>query len=376
MRSDLTSRNRRRRFLLPATVVAVAAFAAGCRDKKAGGPGAGAAPPPMPVEVAEATRGDVRETLHALGTIEAAERVRVTVEIDQIVRALPFEEGRVVRRGQVLAILNDSELRAEAGRAVALRNQARVTAERFERLSQQRISSPQDLDNARAALEVAEANVRLAQARLAKTRIVAPFSGVVGSRLVSPGAYVRAGDAITELARIDTVKVAFAVPERYLADLRRGASVTVTTVAFPGKPFTGAVNVVDPILDPTTRSARLSAVIPNPSGELRPGMSADVNAVLAERAQAVTVPDEAVFAEGDRNFVFVVQPDSTVVRRAIKLGARQPGRVEVADGLKGGEKVVRAGHQKLFEGAKVAPVESAPAGVSPAPSPAAGGTKP
>ena len=106
-------------------------------------------------------------------------------------------------------------------------------------------------------------------------------------------------------------------------------------------------------------------------------MSADVNAVLAERAQAVTVPDEAVFAEGDRNFVFVVQPDSTVVRRAIKLGARQPGRVEVSEGLKGGEKVVRAGHQKLFEGAKVVPVESAATSGEPVPSPAAtGGTRP
>jgi membrane fusion protein (multidrug efflux system) len=330
----------------------------------------------MPVEIAQATRGDIRETLHALGTIEAAERVKVTVEIDAIARQLPFDEGRLVGKGQVLAVLNDSELRAEAGRAEAIRDQARLTAQRFEQLSNEKIASPQDRDNARAALQVAEANVRLAQARLAKTRIVAPFSGVVGSRLVSPGAYLKAGDAITELARIDTVKVAFAVPERYLADLRRGAGVTVTTVAFPGKQFTGSVNVVDPILDPTTRSARLTAVIPNPSGELRPGMSADVNAVLAERPQAVTVPDEAVFAEGDRNFVFVVRPDSTVVRRAVKLGARQPGRVEISEGLQGGEKVVRAGHQKLFEGAKVSAVESA-AATGPALSPAAGaGTKP
>jgi len=250
----------RRALTVAAEILAVTALAAGCREKKA--VGAGAAPPPMPVEIAQATRGDVRETLHALGTIEAAERVKVTAEIDAIARQLPFDEGRLVGKGQVLA------------------------------------------------------------------------------------------------------------------DLRRGAGVTVTTVAFPGKQFTGSVNVVDPILDPTTRSARLTAVIPNPSGELRPGMSADVNAVLAERPQAVTVPDEAVFAEGDRNFVFVVRPDSTVVRRAVKLGARQPGRVEIAEGLQGGEKVVRAGHQKLFEGAKVSAVESA-AATGPAPSPAAGaGTKP
>lgn len=356
-------------------IAAALALVAGCRGEKGAGAGAAAAPPPMPVEVAEASRGKVQEVLHALGTLEAAERVKVTAEIDAIALSLPFEEGRVIRKGETLAVLNDSELAAEARRAEALRNQARLTAERFEHLTREKIASPQDLDNARAALQVAEANVGLAHARLGKTRIVAPFSGVVGTRLVSPGVYLRAGDTITEIARIDTVKVAFAVPERYLADLRRGANVTVTTVAFPGKPFTGAVNVVDPILDPATRSARLTAVIPNPSGELRPGMSADVTATLAERPEAVTVPDEAVFAEGDRNFVFVVKPDSTVVRQPIKLGARQPGRVEVSEGLTGGEKVVRAGHQKLFEGAKVMPVESA-AGPAPAPSPAAGGTRP
>lgn len=358
-------------FIAVVLIVAVGLLVAvGCREKKAA---AGFTPPPVPVEVAEATRGEVKETLHALGTIEAAEQVKVTAEIDAIARQLPFDEGRLIRKGQVLAVLNDSELAAEARRAQAIRDQARLTFERFDQLSREKIASSQDRDNARAALQVAEANVRLAQARLGKTRVVAPFSGVVGSRLVSPGAYLRAGDAIAELARIDTVKVAFAVPERYLADLRRGAGVTVTTVAFPGKEFEGTVNVVDPILDPGTRSARLTAVIPNQGGELRPGMSADVTAVLAERPQAVTVPDEAVFAEGDRNFLFVVQPDSTVVRRAVKLGARQPGRVEVQEGLQGGEKVVRAGHQKLFDGAKVSPVESSAA--TP-PSPVAGATKP
>jgi membrane fusion protein (multidrug efflux system) len=361
-RNETTSTSVLGRLLL----LAGAALAAGCGEKKAA---TGFTPPPVPVEVAVATKGEVRETLRALGTVEAAERVKVTAEIDAVARSLPFEEGRIVRRGQLLAALNDSELRAEAGRAAALRDQARLSWERLDHLSRQKIASPQERDNARAAVQVAEANLRLAQARLQKTRIFAPFSGVVGSRLVSPGAYLRAGDAIAELARIDTVKVAFAVPERYLADLRRGASVTVTTVAFPDKKFTGTVNVVDPILDPGTRSARLTAVLPNAEGELRPGMSADVTAVLAERPQAVTVPDESVFAEGDRNFLFVVQPDSSVARRAVTLGAREAGRVEIREGLAGGEKIVRAGHQKLFDGAKVTAVESAAA----APSPAAGG---
>lgn len=344
--------------LAAGAVAVLVPLLAGCRGSK---DPAGFAPPPMAVEVAEAKVGPVRETLHALGTVEAFERIKVATEIDALVLELPFEEGRLVQEGQPLALLNDRELSADARRAEALRDLAQLNFERFERLSKENIASSQDRDNAQATLKVAEANLRLSQARLAKARIVAPFSGVVGRRLVSPGAFLKAGDVITDLARVDRVKLTFNVPELYLAELKRGARVTLTTVAYPGKEFTGTVDFVDPILDPGTRSASLLAVIPNPRGELRPGMSADVTAVLAERPNAITVPDEAVFAEGDRNYLYVVKPDSTVTRRAVQLGSRQPGSVEVTEGLQPGEKVVRAGHQKLFEGAKISTVESAPA---------------
>jgi membrane fusion protein (multidrug efflux system) len=326
-------------------------------------------PPPTAVEVAVAKKTTVQEKLHALGSIEARDYVKISAQIDANLRELPFEEGRTVREGAPLAIFDDRELSADARRAEALRDQARLNYERAERLSQQDISSSQDRDNALAALQVAEANLKLAQARLAKTRILAPFEGVAGRRLVSPGAFLRTGDVITDLARIDSVKLSFAVPERYLSDLRRGATVTITTVAYPGKEFKGVVDVLDPILDPQTRSAHLVALIPNPKRELRPGMSADVTAVLAERPDAITVPDVAVFSEGDRTYVYVVKPDSTVTRRAVEIGARQPGQVEVRKGLEPGDRIVRAGHQKLFEGAKIAPVEEPPAADTP---PAAG----
>jgi membrane fusion protein (multidrug efflux system) len=347
-----------------AAAVAVAAGAAilslstGCGGKS---DARGFTPPPTAVEVTTVRKGTVQEKLHALGTVEAYEQIKVSAEMDQVVRELPFEEGRFVRAGQTLAIFDDRELSAEARRAEALLDQAKLNFDRAEQLSKQDISSSQERDNAHATLKVGEANLKLAQARLAKTRIVAPFAGIVGRRLVSPGAFLRTGDVITDLARVDSVKVGFAVPERYLADLKRGATVTVTTVTYPGRQFSGSVEIVDPTLDPGTRSANLVAVISNDKRELRPGMSADVTAVLAERSGAITVPDVAVFAEGDRSYLYVVKPDSTVTRRAVELGARQPGFVEVRQGLEPGERVVRAGHQKLFEGAKISPVEDAPA---------------
>ncbi len=338
------------RAALPAAIL----FAAACGEKKQAG---GFTPPPTNVEVAAAAKETVREMFEVVGTVEAAERVTVSSEIDAVVVELPFEEGGFVRKGQLLARMNDLELHAEARRAEALREQARLAFERFDSLAEQRIASSQDRDNARATLQVAEANLKLAQARLAKTRIVAPFDGVVGRRMVSPGAFLRTGDVITDLARIDVVKIAFAVPEVYLASLKRGASVEVSAAAYPGKEFAGFVEVLDPNLDAGTRSARLIARVRNPLRELHPGMSADVRAVLAERPAALTIPAEAVFAEGDANYVYRVNGDSTVSRQGVKLGARQAGRVEVTAGLKDGDRVVRAGHQKLFEGARVVPIE-------------------
>ena len=328
-------------------------------------------PPPTLVEVATVKSETVREAFEALGTVEADERVTIASEIDGIVLELPFQEGGLVRRGQLLARVNDAELKAEVGRAQALRDQARLNFERAKSLAEQQITSSQERDNAKAALDVAEANLNLARARLAKTRITAPFDGSVGRRLISPGAFVRAGDVITDLARIDTVKIAFAAPESYLPQLRREAKVAVSAVAYPGKEFTGKVEVVDPTLDPGTRTARLIARVPNPKAELRPGMSADVRAILTERP-GVTVPAEAVFAEGDQNFVYRVGKDGKVQRVPVKLGIRQEGRVEVTTGLAPEDVIVRAGHQKLFEGAKVAV-----AGASPEPGAAPqAGTKP
>jgi membrane fusion protein (multidrug efflux system) len=185
---------------------------------------------------------------------------------------------------------------------------------------------------------------------------------MVGSKRVSPGAYLRAGDAITDLAQIYDLKVIFSAPERYLAKLKPGAAVSVSTTAFPGYALEGRIDVVDPVLDPGTRSAQVIARVRNPGGKFRPGMSANVSAVLGERLNALTIPNEAIFAEGNQTLVYVVKPDSTVVRSAVTLGTRLSDVVEVLSGLEAGQRVVRTGHQKLFDTAHVIPIESAGAG--------------
>lgn len=338
--------------------------AAGCQKGPQGG---GFKPPPMPVEIAAVSQGSVADRFEAVGSAEAGEAIQVVSEIDAVVRRLPFVEGQPVRTGALLVQLDDAQLKADVSRTEALRDQARATFERVKAVVGQGAGAPQDLDDAAASLKVAEANLSLAHTRLRKTRIIAPFAGVTGPKRVSPGAYVRAGTPMTDLAAIGVIKVTFSVPERYLGRLRRGAPVTLSAPAFPGYQLTGGIDVMDPVLDPQTRSSRVIARVRNPGGRFRPGMSVNVSAVLSQRPEAVTVPNEAVFSEGGESFVYVVKKDSTVTRSSLQLGTRLADVVEVVKGLEPGMFVVRAGHQKLFEGAKVIPIQSAPPGGGAAP---------
>jgi len=326
----------------------------GCSGNEARG--GGFSMPPMPVEVSPVTVQTIEDKFEAVGTIEALEAVTVVGEIDAMVKALPFKEGGFIQRGELIAQLDDSQLAAEVARAEALRAQSKSTYDRIKTIVEQGAGAPQDLDDAAAALKVAEANLALAKARFDKTRITAPFDGIIGARKVSVGTFLRTGQPVVDLANIDAIRVTFSAPERFLSRLNQGATVAVSTTAFSGSQLNGEIIVIEPMIDPTTRSAGVVARVQNFGRRFRPGMSANISAVLSEHPNALTIPNEAIFGGGNQSFVFVVKPDSTVTRVPLTLGTRTPDVVEVLNGLQAGMVVVRAGHQKLFEGGKVNPV--------------------
>ena len=343
---------------LPCALFVTAVLSAvGCG---AGAEHRGFAMPPMPVEVSPVVVQTVADNFEAVGTIEAIEAITVVGEIDAVIKALPFEEGGVIKRHDLIAQLDDVQLAAEVARAEALRAQSKSTFDRVKNVVDQGAGAPQDLDDAAAGLKVAEANLDVARARIAKTRIIAPFDGIIGARRVSVGTFLRAGQTITEMANIDEIRVTFSAPERFLDQLNRGATVTVSSPAFPGNNLAGHIAVIEPMIDQTTRSARIVARVQNVGRRFRPGMSANVSAVLSERTNALTIPNEAVFGSGNQTFVFAVKADSTVTRIALVLGTRSADIVEVLEGLRPGMQVVRAGHQKLYDGGKVLPMMSQP----------------
>lgn len=308
--------------------------------------------PPVAVEVAGVEVATVVEELQAVGTLTPDEAVTVAPEIAGRIERIAFREGRKVAAGDVLVELDKAILRAELAKFRSDLTLARANHERMVTLSREGMAARQTRDEALAALQSAEAGLALAEARLEKTTIRAPLSGVVGLRSVSIGAYVMPGQAIVELADIDPIKLDFRVPELALSELRTGQPIRVTVDARPGRTFEGTIYAIDPLVEIAGRAIRLRARIPNADGELAPGLFARVDVVVGRRENAIVVPESAVFSRGQKRFVYRVV-DGRAVLTEVVLGQRRPGRVEIRSGLGNGDTVVRAGQQQLRDGARV-----------------------
>ncbi len=185
--------------------------------------------------------------------------------------------------------------------------------------------------------------------------ISAPFSGVLGLRQVSEGAYLTAGTVLTTLDDLSQIRLEFSVAEYYLAQLKPGMTVNASSVAYPGKLFTGQIKAIDTRLDPVTRSVKVHALVPNDQLELRPGMLLNVSVTLAE-LQALQVSEKAIVPLQNKHYVFVVNKDNSVTQTEVQLGQRIPGLVEIVSGLNAGDEVVIEGTTKIRSGSLISKV--------------------
>jgi membrane fusion protein (multidrug efflux system) len=174
----------------------------------------------------------------------------------------------------------------------------------------------------------------------------------MGLRQVSVGAYLKAGDDIARLDKIDVMKLDFRVPEVYLGKIRRDQPVAVRVDAFPSEPFPGRVYAVETTVDERTRTVLLRGRVENPGAKLRPGMFARIALELGANDKAVLVPEQAIVPRGDKNFVFRVLDGKAAITE-VGLGTRRPGEVEITRGLAPGDVVVTDGQLKLQQGVPV-----------------------
>jgi membrane fusion protein, multidrug efflux system len=314
------------------------------------------------VETAPVATARLQEDVVAIGTLRSNEAVVVRPEISGRITEIGFTEGSPVQKGQLLVALDSSVYAAEVQQAKANLALAETTFNRTTELERQKFVSATAKDQSLNGLRVAQANVALAEARLAKTQIRAPFAGVIGIRQVSIGDYVKEGQDLVTLEDISSLKVDFRLPEVMLADLKRGQAVEVASDALPNRTFTATLDAIDPLVDQNGRAVVLRARLKNTEGRLRPGMFVRTRLILEERANALTVPEEALMPSGAEQYVYKVV-DGKATRIKIKTGLRRGSQVEVTEGLQAGDLVVTAGQIKLREGAAVrtGPPPGAPA---------------
>lgn len=337
-----------------------AAFSVGCTERTASGP---YGPPEIQVIAVKAVHQSVSETLPQVGTVAANEMVEIKAETDGMIEEVLFEEGQQVQKGDLLLRLEESKLAATLAEAEANFNLSKANHERAKQLFEDDLISKQEFDQVGSSFSLNQATVQLRKRQLADTKIIAPFTGVLGARNVSPGQVISKNTTLTWLVDDDPVKVESEVPERFLGQLRVGQTIEVKVAAFGDRSYPGAVFFIAPYIDPTTRTALVKARIPNPKHELKAGMFASLELTLQVRENSVVIPEVALsrVLEGERATVWVIDSNRIAEEREVALGFRMPGRVEVLTGLNGGEDVVVEGGQKLMTGAKVkfAPKESA-----------------
>ncbi len=292
------------------------------------------------------------ERLSTTGTVRANEQVELVSEISGKIEEILCREGSRVKAGQLLLKIDDTELQAQREREVFRLELAERREQQKKQLRDQGVISEEEYDVALNEANVRRSQLRVIEAQLAKTEIRAPFGGIVGLRYVSDGSYQSPQKRIATPQDVDSVKVDFSVPEKYASRMRRGGEMTFH-VKGDERPFTGTIYAVEPSVDADTRSLRLRARCPNPDGALVPGAFADVELVVAETDDAITVPSIAVIPELGGKKVFVIE-DGKARSRAVTTGIRTDQRVQIVSGLEPGERVITSAIQQLRPGLDVA----------------------
>lgn len=308
-----------------------------------------------PVAAYTVARYEFADIVEALGTARSKESVTVSARVSDTISVINFESGQLVEAGDILIELTDTEEAAGLREARTTLREANRDLTRVNDLIARGVVPQQRQDEARAAVDRAQARVASIEAQLADRIVRAPFSGVVGLREVSPGELIRPGDPITTLDDISAIRLDFTVPERFLATIRPGMVIEATTNAYPDQVFVGTIAQIDSRVDPIARAVIVRAEIDNPDGRILPGQLMVVE-VRRDIRNSPAVPGSAVTRYLEDSFVYVIEETNgtaIVRRRDVQLGLRSGDVVEITAGLEAGEILVAEGVHRVRDGMPV-----------------------
>jgi membrane fusion protein (multidrug efflux system) len=292
------------------------------------------------VEAARVVRAALPQVITAVGSLRSDESVTLRPEVAGRIATIGFAEGQRVQKGALLVRLDPTVNEAEVKQARANMTLAKSKYDRAVDLAKSNFISGQARDEAESNMKVADAALAVAEAKLAKMEIKAPFSGIIGLRQVSVGDYVKEGADLVNLEAVDPLKVDFRVPEIYLKQVRAGQALEIALDAIPGRTYGGRVFAINPLVDAAGRAIVIRAQVSNPDTSLRPGMFARVRLITEERRDALVVPEQALVPFGSEQFVFRVV-DGKAQRARVEIGQRGDGKVEMAGPRPGGCRVRR-----------------------------------
>jgi membrane fusion protein (multidrug efflux system) len=265
-----------------------------------------------------------------------------------------FRDGSLVEENQPLFRVDDAELRTQVTRAEADRDLAAQELARQRQLMQSQSSTTSELERAEATARSSQAALDLLKLRLDRTVVRAPFAGLTGARVVSPGDFVTSQPQLVPLQAVNPMRVSIDVPERRAEAVRTGMGIRFMVAALRNREFTGTVDFVNPVVRLPARTIVVRGVVQNPRRELQPGMFAEGRLIAAVRENATVVPEDAILPLSGRTYVWVIAGDKAT-RRPVELGVRTPGFVELTSGVAAGDTVVVGGLERLSEGAPVRP---------------------
>ncbi len=285
------------------------------------------------------------EMINSTGTLMSDEETDLAFETSGRIMAIHFIEGTPVRKGDLMAKINDRPLQAQLQR---LHAQKRLIAEREFRqrsLLERDAISQESYDQVVTELQVVEADISLLEARIAETELRAPFDGIVGLRYLSEGSYVNPSTKIARLVKNRPLKIEFAVPERYSGEIQQGFPIVFRVDGFP-EAFDARVYAVDPKVDIQTRTVVVRALYPNINQELMPGRFAGIILQLSETDNALAVPTEAIIPEMESEKVFVYR-SGRAQSVDVTIGLRTESHIQIMSGLEFGDTLLTTGVMQL-----------------------------
>jgi RND family efflux transporter MFP subunit len=305
------------------------------------------------VRVEQPLRQTVTYQLEFNGDVIATQQANIFSKVSGNLERIYADMGIEVKRNQLLAVIDSTELYQQVQQTSATYYNARINYTRNKKLYEQNLVARQDLDNADAQMKVAQANYETAKTRLGYVRIIAPFAGVITKRFLDAGALVATSNStMFTLMDIDSVKVIVNVLEKDVPLISRGKKAKITVDAFPGKEYEGIISRLSQAIDLSTRTMAVEVGIPNTDHNLKPGMFATVMLTISEHQNAVTVPTQAILTDNNGTFVYVLQ-NNIARRTSVQLGIERASRTEILNGLSGTESIVTAGQQLVRDGGAV-----------------------